>query len=123
MKTSMMSLLVALLFCGFVSVGVAQALSQGGACKADEEKFCKDVKQGQGRIVRCMKAHENELSQACKEQIAEEREKEQEFVRSCRADDTKFCKDVKRGGGRIINCLKQHEAELSQACKTYFQKK
>jgi hypothetical protein len=123
MKTSMISFLVALLFCGFVSAVAAQEFSHKGACKADEEKFCKDVKPGQGRIVRCMKAHENELSQGCRALIAEGREKEQEFVRSCKSDETKFCKDVKPGGGRIIHCLKGHQAELSPACKTYFQKK
>jgi hypothetical protein len=35
----------------------------------------------------------------------------------CSADLEKFCKDVKPGGGRIIACLKQHEAEVSEACK------
>ena len=35
----------------------------------------------------------------------------------CADDIAKFCKDVKRGGGAIQKCLKEHEAELSPACK------
>ncbi|PKM98082.1 MAG: hypothetical protein CVU79_05195 [Elusimicrobia bacterium HGW-Elusimicrobia-3] len=35
----------------------------------------------------------------------------------CAADAAKFCKDVKPGEGRVAACLKEHQAELSQACK------
>lgn len=40
----------------------------------------------------------------------------------CIKDAQKFCKDVKRGGGRIIDCLKKHESELSPDCKAHFEK-
>lgn len=39
-------------------------------------------------------------------------------TRPCADDVSKFCKDVKPGGGRIANCLKEHEKDLSPACKT-----
>ena len=35
----------------------------------------------------------------------------------CAADVQKFCASVQPGGGRIIECLKSHEADLSPACK------
>ena len=35
----------------------------------------------------------------------------------CAADLRKLCKDVPVGGGRIQACLKQHEAEVSEACR------
>jgi hypothetical protein len=35
----------------------------------------------------------------------------------CADEIEKFCKDVKPGGGRIIECLKAHEAELCAACR------
>jgi hypothetical protein len=35
----------------------------------------------------------------------------------CAADAAKFCENVKPGEGRVAACLKEHEAELSQACK------
>jgi hypothetical protein len=35
----------------------------------------------------------------------------------CNDDVQKFCKDVKPGAGRLHQCLGQHEAELSAACR------
>jgi hypothetical protein len=36
---------------------------------------------------------------------------------ACRNDIRIFCAGVPRGGGRIRECMKQHRAELSAACK------
>jgi hypothetical protein len=36
---------------------------------------------------------------------------------ACRGDIQTFCAGVPRGGGRIRECMKQHRAELSAACK------
>jgi hypothetical protein len=36
---------------------------------------------------------------------------------ACHDDVLKFCKDVKPGAGRVQQCLTQHEAELSAACR------
>jgi hypothetical protein len=41
------------------------------ACHDDMSKFCGDMKPGKGRIMKCMKAHKNELSQTCKDEIAQ----------------------------------------------------
>jgi hypothetical protein len=35
----------------------------------------------------------------------------------CAGDVVKYCKDVTPGGGRLVQCLKQHESELSPECK------
>jgi hypothetical protein len=39
-------------------------------------------------------------------------------AQACRADYKKLCSGVKPGDGRGAQCLKQHEAELSDGCKT-----
>ncbi len=90
---------------------------QGGPCTDDVAKFCKDVRPGGGSVAKCLQEHENDLSPACKEQISKTKQKIQEFKEACRADVTKFCKDVRPGRGRILQCLKQNEAELSPGCK------
>lgn len=36
---------------------------------------------------------------------------------ACRADVDRLCKDAKSGHGQIRECLKAHEAELSDGCK------
>jgi hypothetical protein len=35
----------------------------------------------------------------------------------CAEEIAKFCKDVKPGGGRILNCLNEHEKALSVSCR------
>lgn len=35
------------------------------ACKADQEKFCKDVEPGKGGVHKCLKGHKAELSPDC----------------------------------------------------------
>jgi len=35
----------------------------------------------------------------------------------CAEDVKKLCSDVEKGEGRVIKCLKEHEAQLSEACK------
>ncbi len=37
---------------------------------------------------------------------------------ACRADVERLCAGVQRGGGRIFECLKAHEADVSESCKT-----
>ena len=71
----MKSWLIAL--CAALAFGVAQGqdappAGKGGAreaCKPDADKFCSDVKPGGGRIIACMKQHEDELSPACRAAI------------------------------------------------------
>jgi hypothetical protein len=106
--------------CLIVAVGFTQEeAEQKGVCKADVEKFCKGIKPGQGRIWSCMKSHEADLSQACRDHMAKKRENMKEFMSSCKADVKKLCKDVPRGQGRVIGCLKGKMNELSESCKTF----
>lgn len=123
MRKSIIAPIVAVLFLLVPIMAQSEEIHRTGSCKADFEKFCKDVKPGQGRIVKCMKAHENELSPACRDQIAAKKEKAQEFTKACKPDADKFCKGIRPGHGRIISCLKSHEAELSPQCDAYFRKK
>jgi hypothetical protein len=45
----------------------------GRQCASDIQKFCKDVTPGQGRIIQCLKSHQNELSDDCKQAIAQKK--------------------------------------------------
>jgi len=93
----------------------------GAACRDDMKKFCKDIKPGEGRMMECMKSHEAELSSGCKSMMASKKEHMKERMHSaheaCKPDVEKFCKDIEPGKGRIMECLKSHESELSAACK------
>jgi hypothetical protein len=104
------------IFCLTIAAGVS-AEEVDRPCVADAKKLCKDVQPGEGRIARCMKEHEKELSPGCKKNIAKAKEKIRDVAEACKGDAEKLCKDVEPGKGRIVRCLKQHEGELSAACK------
>jgi hypothetical protein len=99
-----------------------QAFDQ--ACKGDVDQYCKDVQPGHGRMVRCLRDNEAQLSGSCKEQLAQmdqQRRKMHErmhgVAEACKGDAQQYCKDVRPGGGRVARCLKDNEAKLSSACK------
>jgi hypothetical protein len=101
--------------CLFVAAGVSAQESK--PCAADAAKLCKGVVPGEGRVAKCMKEHEKELSPSCKASISGYKEEAREFADACKADAQKNCKDVKPGGGRVLQCLKKNEATLSPECK------
>ncbi len=40
-----------------------------------------------------------------------------QLLAACRGDVLRFCQGVAPGGGRLIECMQQHAARLSDACK------
>ena len=76
--------------------------------------------------MKCMKEHSNDLSAECKADMNQKKEQHQveghQKLDACKGDIEKFCKDIQPGGGRIMQCLKQHSAELSPSCKNTFNK-
>jgi hypothetical protein len=45
-------------------------------CHQDMERLCKDVKPGEGRIIKCMMDNQAKASPACAAMIAKKKEKE-----------------------------------------------
>lgn len=95
-------------------------------CKGDVQKFCKDIKPGQGKLYRCLHEHEAKLSAGCKAWYADSHQKlknwSQNVATACSGDLDTHCKDVKPGGGRLVKCLHDHEEDLSGSCKANFKK-
>lgn len=97
------------------------------ACKTDVDKLCSDVTPGEGRIVSCLRSKEDRLSPSCKKawssanaRISERMDKaEVAFRKECGSDVQKYCSNVPSGRGRILDCLSQHEDDLSGSCKDF----
>lgn len=87
-------------------------------CQKDIEAFCKGMQAEHGAIMKCLHEHHNQLSPECRAQ-GEKMKKEMKGVQeACHEDQQKFCADVKPGKGRIIKCMHEHKAELSEKCKS-----
>jgi len=118
-RNAIVTMIFALFAAGVATEAGAQQRSEG-PCAADVKKFCGDVKPGQGAIAKCMKAHETELSPACRESSKARAEKAERVREECKADAEKFCKGIAPGGGRILSCLKSRQPELQPACAAEF---
>ncbi len=106
----------------FLPAGAVQEQELGtGACRADAEKLCKDVQPGDGRLARCLKQREASVSPACKDAMAQARQKMQALREACRGDAKQYCRSVKHAHGRMLTCLKQNEAKLSEGCRAAMQ--
>ncbi|MGD0278075.1 MAG: cysteine rich repeat-containing protein [Smithella sp.] len=122
MKKARWALSAAVMFCIVSSLCYAQDMNRKGPCKADIDKFCKDVKPGHEQTAQCMRRHENELSSSCEYYIDAEKEKARDFIKACKPDAEKYCKDIRSGHGRIARCLKRNQAKLSADCGGYLKK-
>ena len=41
---------------------------------------------------------------------------ESALMRACKSDAAKLCSDVPLGGGKMVECLKKHESQISVDC-------
>ena len=118
---------ISALLCLLLLPASAAHAAGNSACSQDRDKFCKDVKNGQGRIRECLQSHLDQLSPACREHVESKAKAKAtpqagnrmipRRLKDCEANLDQFCKDVQPGGGHYIDCLKKHEADLSDACK------
>ena len=119
----MMRLAAGVLLAALVWAAAASAQGPDAACAFDVQKFCAGVKAGGGRIMACLKEHNADLSQGCKDAFAKAGKSGGApkaaggWYKSCEADVAKLCKDVPAGKGRIAQCLTAHSAQLSPTCK------
>lgn len=117
-------------------------------CQGSVQRYCRDVQLGEGRIIRCLMEHFNELDPACVSALPQgeqnpgmagpsspnkfgntpqpssdnpgnvrEHPHAKGFLNSCDEDVRNYCSAVQPGGGRIIQCLKEHSNELSRNCQ------
>ena len=94
------------------------------ACSKDVDKFCSQVTIGNGRLLACMYAHEDKISDGCDTAMGEAGDQLDWFLASlrdalekCAGDINKHCSGVEAGQGRIYACLKLKKSELATECK------
>jgi hypothetical protein len=94
------------------------------ACNKELTTFCKGVPQGEGRILACLYAFEDRVSDKCVYALYDASLQLEKAVAAlkfaaseCKGDLDKFCANVKPGEGRGLACLYKNEKALSQPCK------
>jgi hypothetical protein len=94
------------------------------SCKPELENFCSTVTPGQGRLMLCFAAHENQLSERCEFALYQASAALEQAVatiayvgRACRGDIETLCPETTPGDGRILECLQGQEEKVSEVCK------
>ena len=92
-------------------------------CKSELESWCQSVTPGEGRLLACLYAHEDQLSGQCEYALYDAAVRLDRaisaltFVASeCRGDIQSLCTEVQAGEGRIVQCLNDNADKLSQPC-------
>ncbi len=120
-------LIVCTLFYLSASAGTANAqgpvIDALATCSTEINSYCSAVTPGGGRLVFCMKAHEDKLSSQCKLSINRAEFWLRSLTRTlayvanqCKSDALKYCPDVKVGEERVLNCLNENRANLNKFC-------
>jgi hypothetical protein len=93
----------------------SMVLAQQGpiaACAPDIQAQCAGHSGVEGRAA-CIKTRFKDFSLPCQLAMVKTRV----VGKACRADIKMNCAGIKPGGGRIETCIKDHFADMSDACK------
>ena len=95
-------------FAALLLAGTALGASAADApCRDDARRFCTSVQPGGGRAVACLKAHEADLSPACKAALP--------TLERCRQEVQTLCGEGKPRALR--SCLRENAGKLSPDCR------
>ena len=121
--------------CMLATLGTSQASAQSnlrdrvsaavetieGACAADISNFCGKVTRGEGRILSCMQAYDDQLSRRCQfalyrasRHLEGALNRVEKVADACWTDIEAHCGDA----DKIGQCVVEKRASLSQACQT-----
>ena len=92
-----------------------------GACGADIAKFCGNVSRGEGRVLLCMQAHDDQLSRRCQftlfrvsRHLERAVNRVERIADACWDDIQAHCGNA----DKIGQCVMEKGAALSPACRT-----
>jgi len=98
-------------------------------CDADIKEHCDGLGANTQKVFMCLSAYEEQLSEQCKSGILEAAITLRNTaavldysIRACEADADKHCLNVQPGEGRIVNCIKANESNVSAACVSALKK-
>jgi hypothetical protein len=92
-------------------------------CSSELSRLCANVTPGEGRLLACLFAYEDQLSGQCEFALYDAAVRLERAIgvivyvaTECRAELETHCPEVEVGEGRVAQCLKDHQSELSEGC-------
>lgn len=94
-------------------------------CNKEIYTYCKAVTLGEGRVLACLYAHSDKLSNRCEYALYDVAVHLERAVAAlayianeCHDDIQTYCSAVRPGGGRLLDCLQRNEDKISDRCKS-----
>ncbi|KAF5838865.1 hypothetical protein DUNSADRAFT_2034 [Dunaliella salina] len=99
-------------------------------CSEERAVYCKDVKPGKARVVKCLIENmaQPNFGEDCKEELQQRDEIMKSDIRydigvftNCKADMNTYCKDARtqfRGNATVLKCLTDNFPNLADSCQT-----
>ena len=99
------------------------------ACGTEIRDLCSNITRGNGRVIACLYANEDQLSGRCDYVLFDAAAELQQIMGAmsrvaqvCKADVEHLCGNVVEGEGRLMQCLKSNQMALSAPCHDAFEK-
>jgi hypothetical protein len=96
-------------------------------CKMEIQTYCKGVEPGKGRVLACLYAYQNKLSNRCEYALYDASSQLERMVNTlaylateCKDDLKNYCSDIAPGQGRLMNCIEKNKDKLSDRCNQAF---
>ena len=114
---------VVLLFVGsaMAQPGLVRTVEEG--CQKEISNYCKNVTPGEGRLLACLYAYGDKLSNRCEYalydasvQLEREINALSYLANECRSDLNTYCSATKPGEGRLRDCLEKNKKKVSKRC-------
>ena len=107
----------------FAASDIVSTVKEG--CNKEINTYCKAVTPGEGRVLACLYAHSDKLTNRCEYALYDAAVQLERAVAAltyianeCRDDIKTYCSAVRPGGGRILRCLESNENKISDRCKS-----
>jgi hypothetical protein len=100
---------------------LVQTVTEG--CKKELGTYCKGVTPGEGRVLACLYAYGDKLSNRCEYALYDASVQLERVINAlsyvaneCRDDLKAYCSAVDPGEGRLLDCLQKNKAKVSKRC-------
>jgi hypothetical protein len=127
------SIYVVVFGCMICMVGIAVAQQKGpvetvlDGCGKEFDSYCKNVTPGEGRLLACLYAYGDKLSNRCEYALYDAVSQLQRALTAlsylaseCRDDLKTYCSGIQPGEGRLLDCIDKKKDVISDRCKSAF---
>ena len=120
---SVFAILSGLLLVGYPAFGQTLIETMEMGCGEEIKTYCSTVTPGKGRIMLCLAAHEDKISDECKwamydvhVRLTKAVQMTQNLGEQCAIDIERHCAGIPPGEGRILLCLYDTDETLTADC-------